>query len=63
MFFYEDSQKAFIHFVLAVLSIYIFNCFETITQITLAINVFNLLMIACFDVPGFILCIILKFIL
>ncbi|MCD7893650.1 MAG: pro-sigmaK processing inhibitor BofA family protein [Erysipelotrichaceae bacterium] len=43
--------------------IFIINYFSDITHIYLSYNLFNILMIACFDFFGIILCIILQLVL
>ncbi len=48
---------------MATLSIFIFNSFHDITQITLSLNIFNIVMISLFDIFGFILCVVLNIVL
>ncbi|MDE6953983.1 MAG: pro-sigmaK processing inhibitor BofA family protein [Erysipelotrichales bacterium] len=44
----------------SILLIFIFNCFESFTHITIAYSIFNIVMISLFDIFGFILCVVLK---
>ncbi|WP_261797113.1 pro-sigmaK processing inhibitor BofA family protein [Candidatus Stoquefichus massiliensis] len=55
--------RVFIRLLFATLFIFVFNSFESITHITLTLNIFNIIMISLFDIFGVILCIVLKFIL
>lgn len=55
--------KIIIKLILAYLVICVFNYLSGFTHFTLSMNLFNILMIAFFDVFGFILCIFLKIIL
>ncbi|OUQ36651.1 hypothetical protein B5E75_00510 [Massilimicrobiota timonensis] len=55
--------RIFIRLLMATLSIFIFNSFHHITQITLSLNIFNIVMISLFDIFGFILCIVLNIVL
>ncbi|MEG0365365.1 MAG: pro-sigmaK processing inhibitor BofA family protein [Coprobacillus sp.] len=55
--------KVFLRLVMAVLVILIINSFQSVTQLYLSLNVFNVLMISLFDIFGVILCVVLNFIL
>lgn len=56
-------ENIFVRLLIAIVVLFIFNYFEPITHLSLPLNIFNVGMIACFDVFGLILCIILRFIL
>ncbi|MCD7948855.1 MAG: pro-sigmaK processing inhibitor BofA family protein [Erysipelotrichaceae bacterium] len=51
------------HILFSIIIIFIVNYFSPITHIYLNYNIFNIIMISCFDFFGIILCIILEFIL
>lgn len=53
----------FTRLLLAIITLFIINSLEPYTHFTLSLNLFNVFMISCFDIFGFILCVILKFIL
>ncbi|UTY40452.1 pro-sigmaK processing inhibitor BofA family protein [Allocoprobacillus halotolerans] len=55
--------RIFTRLLLATISIFIFNSFSGITQITLSLNIFNIVMISVFDIFGFILCVVLNIVL
>lgn len=55
--------KFFLRLVMAVLVILIINSFQSVTELYLSLNVFNVLMISLFDIFGVILCVVLNFIL
>lgn len=56
-------KSIFIRLLMATIFIFIFNYFESYTHMTLALNIFNILIISLFDIFGIALCIILKMIL
>lgn len=49
--------------LMATIFIFIFNSLQTITHMTISLNIFNIIMISVFDIYGAILCIVLKFVL
>lgn len=55
--------KIFSRLLMATIFIFIINYFEPITHLTLSLNLFNIIIISCFDIFGVILCIVLKMIL
>lgn len=56
-------KKVFIRLLIAIISIFVFNAFQSVFHITLALNIFNVVMIACFDIFGFLLCVFLRIML
>lgn len=55
--------KIFLRLVMAVLAILLVNALQSVTNIYLSLNIFNVLMISLFDIFGVILCLVLNVIL
>lgn len=55
--------KLLVRIFLSIIAIIIFNTFQSITHITISLNIFSIIMITFFDIFGFILCIVLKLLL
>ncbi|WP_082189954.1 pro-sigmaK processing inhibitor BofA family protein [Candidatus Stoquefichus sp. SB1] len=63
IFLVRRITRIFFRLLFATLFIFVFNSLQSLTHMTLTLNVFNILMISLFDVFGVALCIILKCIL